>query len=105
MLRVAEHLLGLPHLDDGALAQYHRLVAYVVAEGQVMGNEQDPEALALQVDEQVEDVDARRGIEHAYDLVRDEELDLEQQSASDQQALLLAARELVGELVEDVSRG
>ena len=68
-----------------------------------MGNEQDPEALALQVDEQVEDVDARRSIEHAYDLVRYEELDLEQQRASDQEALLLATRELVRELVEDVS--
>ena len=62
-----------------------------------------PRPLRFQVDEHVEHVDPGGGIEHAYDLVSDEELDLEQQGPSDQQALLLAARELVGELVEDVS--
>ena len=69
-----------------------------------MRDEEDPEAARLEVAEQVEDVDARRGIEHADDLVGDEELDVEQQRARDEQPLELPARELVRVLAEDVTR-
>ena len=62
------------------------------------------EAARLQVAEQVEHVDARRGVEHADDLVGDEQPDVEQQRARDQHALELAAAELVRVLAEHVAR-
>ena len=71
--RVPEHVLRPAHLDDAPSAQDHRAVADVVAEREVVGDEEDPEAARFQVAEQVQHVDARRGVEHADDLVRDEE--------------------------------
>ena len=62
------------------------------------------EAARLQVAEQVEDVDAGRGVEHADDLVGDEQADVEQQRPRDQHALELAAAQLVRVLVEHVAR-
>ena len=69
-----------------------------------MGDEEDPEARAFQADQHVEHVDPGRGVEHADDLVSDEKLDVQQQGPGHQEALLLAAGELVGELVQDVGR-
>ena len=69
-----------------------------------MGDEEDAEAARLQVAEQVEDVDAGRGVEHADDLVGDEQPDVEQQRPRDQHALELAAAQLVRVLVQDVAR-
>ena len=83
--------------------QDHRRVADVVAEREVVRDEEDPEAARLQVAEQVQDVDPRRGIEHADDLVGDEQPDVEQERAGDQQALELAAAQLVRVLAEDVA--
>ena len=100
----AEHLLGRAHLDDRAAAEDHRLVADVVAEREVVRDEQDAEPARLQVAEQVEHVDARRGVEHADDLVGDEQLDVEEQRARDEHALELAAAQLVRVLAEDVRR-
>ena len=65
-----------------------------------MRDEEDPEAACLEVAEQVQHVDPRRGVEHADDLVRDEELDVEQQRACDQEPLELAAAQLVRVLAE-----
>ena len=61
------------------------------------------EPARLQVAEQVQHVDPRRGVEHADDLVRDEESDVEQERARDEHALQLAAAELVGVLAEHVA--
>ncbi len=69
-----------------------------------MRDEQDPEAAGLQVAEQVEHVDPRGGVEHADDLVRDEEPDVEQQGTRDEQPLELAAAQLVRVLVQDLRR-
>ena len=65
----AEHRGRRPHLHDPAAAEDHRPLADVVAERQVVGDEQDPQAARLQVAEQVQDVDPRRRVEHADDLV------------------------------------
>ena len=61
------------------------------------------EPAGFEVAEQVEDVDARRGVEHADDLVRHEQLDVEQERPRDQQALELAAAELMRVLAEHVA--
>ena len=59
VLRVAEHLRSGTELDDAAVAQDHGLVADVVAERQVVRDEEDPEPARLQVAEQVQHLDAR----------------------------------------------
>ena len=96
---------GLAHLDDRALPQDHGAVADVVAERQIVRDEEDPEPARLEVAEQVEHVDPGRGVEHADDLVGDEVADVEQQRPRDQQALELAARELMRVLAEHVAAG
>ena len=63
-----------------------------------------PRPAGLQVAEQVEDVDPGRGVEHADDLVRHEQADIEEQSARDEHALQLTAAQLMGVLPQDVSR-
>ena len=68
-----------------------------------MRDEEDPEPARLQVAEQVQDVDARRGVEHADDLVRDQEPDVEQERPRDEEALELAAAQLVRVLVQAVA--
>ena len=68
-----------------------------------MGDEQDPEAARLEVAEQVEHVDPRGRVQHADDLVRDEEPDIEEQRPGDQQALELAPAELVRVLVQHLA--
>ena len=105
MQRVAEHALGRAHLDDAAAAQDHGPVAEVVAEREVVRDEEDPEAARLQVAEQVQDVDPGGRVEHADDLVRDEQLDVEQERPRDEEALELAAAELVRVLVRGSRRG
>ena len=92
------------HLDDHAAPQDHGAVADVVAEREVVSDEEDPEPARLQVAQQVQDVDARRRIEHADDLVGDEELDVEQERPRDEQALELAAAQLVRVLVQHLAR-
>ena len=92
------------HLDDRAAAHDHRAVADVVAEREVVGDEEDPEPALLEVAEQVQDVDPGRGVEHADDLVGDEQADVEQQRPRDQHPLELAAGELVRVLAEHVAR-
>ncbi len=67
-----------------------------------MRDEENAEAALLQVTEQVQDVDPRRGVQHADDLIRDEELDVEQQCARDEQTLELAAAQLVRVLLQNV---
>ena len=85
------------------VAHDHRAVADVVAERQVVRDEEDAEPARLQVAEQVEHVDPRRGVEHRDDLVGDEQADVEQERPRDQHALELAAGELVRVLAEHVA--
>ena len=92
-----------PDLHHPTPAEDHRSVADVVAEREIVGDEEDPEAALLQLAEQIEDVDARRGVEHADDLVGDEQPDVEQERARDEQSLELASAQLMGVLAEDVS--
>ena len=61
------------------------------------------DAALLQIAEQVEHVDPGRGVEHADDLVGDEELEVEQERARDHQPLELAAAQLVRVLAEHVA--
>lgn len=60
-----------------------------------MGDVEDTEAAFLQAGEEVEDIDTGGGVEHAGDLVGDQETQIEQERAGDEQALQLAAAELV----------
>jgi len=101
--RSGEDLRGRPLLDDAAAPEDHRAVADVVAEREVVGDEEDPEAARLEIAEQVEHVDPRRRVEHADDLVRDEVAQLEHQGARDQDALQLSAAQLVRVLAEAVA--
>ena len=94
---------GLSHLDDQAAAEDDGLLADVVTEREIVGDEHDAEASTLEIGEQIEHVDPGRGVEHADDLVGDQELDVEQESASDQEALKLTAAQLVRVLVQDLS--
>ena len=63
-----------------------------------------PSPRLLEIAEQVQNIDPRRGVEHADDLVRDEEADVEQERARNQHALELASAQLVGILVENFGR-
>ena len=98
--RVGEDRSGRAELDHAAVAEDHGAVADVVAEREVVGDEEDAEAARREVAQDVEDVDAGRGVEHADDLVRDQQLEVEHQRPRDQQALQLAAAELVRVLAE-----
>ena len=91
------------HLDDPAPAQDHRPLAAVVAQRKVVCDEQDPEAARLEISEQVQDVDPGRRVQHAYDLVGNEEANVQEQSPGDQQALELAAAQLVRIFVQHLA--
>ena len=101
---VREDLGRRPHLDDLPALQDDDAVRDVVAEREVVRDEQDAEPALLEVAEDVEDVDPGRRVEHADDLVGDEELDVEDQRARDEQPLELASAELMRVLAEDVRR-
>ena len=104
MKRVGEDALGCAHLDHVAAPEDHGSVADVVAEVEIVSDEEDAESARLEIAEQVQNVDPRRGVEHADDLVRDEEADVEQERARNQHALELASAQLVGILVENFGR-
>ena len=98
--RVGEDRPGRAELDHPAAAQDHGSVADVVAEREVVGDEEDAESARGEVAQDVEDVDARRGVEHADDLVRDQQLQVEHQRPRDQQALQLATAQLMRVLAQ-----
>ena len=100
---MAEDLVGGAHLDDGAAAQDDRLLADVVAEREVVGDEENAHAPGLEVGQQVQDVDPGGGVEHADDLVRHEDLEIQQQRAGHQEALQLSAAQLVRVLVQHLA--
>src|SRR5699024_2220653 len=56
--RVVEHPAGGAHRRDGALAQNHRGVAAVVAQGQVMGDEENAKTTFLEIGQEVAHIDA-----------------------------------------------
>ena len=68
-----------------------------------MGDEQDTQAALLEVTEDVQDIDPGRRVQHADDLVGDQELDVEDERARDEQALKLAPTQLVWVLAEHVA--
>ena len=84
MSRRAEDFSGRTHLDDQSASEDHGLLADVVTKREVMGDEHDAQASSLEIGEQVEDVDSRRSVEHADDLVSDQELDVEKKCPRDQ---------------------
>ncbi len=99
---MAENFFGVAHLDHGAVAEDDGTVADVVAQREVVGDKEDRQPLALQRHQHVEHVDPGRSIEHADDLIGNEQFYVEQQCPRHQEALLLSTRELMGELVYDV---
>jgi hypothetical protein len=99
VLGVVEHLVRRAHLHDHTAAQDDRALGDVVAEREVVGDEQHAKPACLEVRQQIEHVHPCRGIEHADDLVSDKDFYVQQQRPRDQDPLQLAARELMGELV------
>ena len=88
-----DHLGGRAVGDDAAV--HADDVGQVGGEAvEVMGGEDDRDAVLVQVGEQVQDVVPGRDIDPACRLVEEEELRLPQQGASEEHALLLAAGEL-----------
>lgn len=74
---VGEDELGPAHLDDSASLEDEGPIADVVAEGEIVGDEEDPEPASAELPQEVEDVDPGTGVEHADDLVGDEVFRLE----------------------------
>jgi hypothetical protein len=86
--------------DDPAQVHHADLVADVAHDGEVVRDEEIGQAVArLQVLHDVEDLRLHRDVERRRRLVADQELRLGGERARDRDALALAARELVRELV------
>ena len=69
---------------------------------EVVGREQDREAARVQVVEQVQDLVAQARVDAGGRLVHEQQLGLAEQRAGDEDALLLAARQLADVAVAEV---
>jgi hypothetical protein len=96
-----KELLGRGHFDDLAGVHERDVVGHAGHDAEIMGDEQQPQpALALQVQQQVEDLFLDRHVECRGGLIRDEELRLGRQCDGDHHPLLLPAREAERILVD-----
>ena len=96
MQRALQHALGGALLDDLAGVHDEHVVGDVARAREVVGDVEEREVLVfLQVEDQVEDPDADRDVEHRGRLVGDEHGRLDGERARDRDALPLAARQLV----------
>src|SRR5918994_1003090 len=99
----ADQVLGRAELHDGAVAHDRDPVAQPQGLGQVVGDEEHGLArLVLQADDLVLHVAPDQRVERAEGLVVEHQLRVDGERAGQADALLHAARELVGELVGDV---
>ena len=95
--RGADDLLRPPGLDDLAVAHDHDVVAELERLGEVVGDEDHGLAdLAMEPDDLVLHVAPDERVERAERLVEEHDLGVDGQGAGQPDALLHAARELVG---------
>ena len=100
--RLGEQLLGRADLAQAAEIHHGDAVAHRLHHGEVVGDEQQGEAVApLHVLEEVQDLGADRDVERRHRLVADHQLGLEDQRAGDADALALAAGEFVRQAAGD----
>ena len=91
-------LFGGAFLDEFAVLQNGDLVADMLDDGEVVGNEEVGETeLVLQVHEEVHDLGLNGDVEGADRLVADDEFGFDGEGPGDADPLALAAAELVGE--------
>ena len=94
-----EELLGGPLLHDVAALHEDHAVGDVAGEAHLVGHDDHRHALLGQLAHDVEDAAHQLGVERARGLVEEHDVGLHRQGARDGHALLLAAGELVGEVV------
>jgi hypothetical protein len=100
VLRLAEQHRLVGHLDQTAEVHDAHLVGHVAHNGEVVRDEEVGQApLALQVLHDVEDLRLHRHVQRRRRFVADEELGMRRERTRDRDALTLAARELVRELL------
>ena len=96
-----EHAFCRTLLDDLTGVHDEHVVRHVTRAGEIVGDVEEREALVfLQVEDQVEDADPDRDVEHRGRLVGDEHGRLHGERSRDRDALPLAARQLVRVLVD-----
>src|SRR6266851_1393362 len=105
MLRGAEDAGHRSVFDDLTLLQDGDVVTEYAYDRQIVADEHQSEAEpGAQFPEQQQDMRLRRHIEAGYDLVGDDEVRLERQSAGDPCPLALASRQLVRIAVNQAGR-
>ena len=97
--RRAEDLLRRALLEDRSRIQEADAVCDVACERHLVRRDHHRHASERQFADHVEDIGHELGVECARDLVEEHQLGLHRERAHDRDALLLAAREPVGELV------
>ena len=103
MLRVEQHGVGRALLDDPAAVHHEHLVGDVArARNVVRDVEEGNSELPLQLEDEIEDADPDRHVEHRDRLVGQDHARLDGQRAGDRDALALPARELVRVLLRDL---
>ena len=103
-LRIAEHGGCAAGLLDAAFLHHDEVVGDVLDDADVVRDEQIRDAeLALQLEQQVQDLRLHRDVECRGRLIADDELGLDRERARDRDALALAARELVRIALERVA--
>ena len=96
MQRIAEQRARRRDFDDPAEIHHGDPVADVLDHGEIVRDEEIRQAeLALQIDQQVDDLRLHRNIERRHRLVADDQLRPRRQRARDAEALPLSAREFV----------
>ncbi len=92
MLRVLQHRVGRALLDDAPEVHDEHLVGDVARARDVVRDVEERDAkLALELQDQVEDPDADRDVEHRDRLVAQDHARLDRERACDRHALALSA--------------
>ena len=105
VLRLDEHPLRRAELQVLAGVGHGDLVAEVARQPDIVGDEDHRDAgVLLQVLEQVHDLGLDADVQGAGRLVEDEQIGIEDEGRGDDDALLLAAAELVRVAIEDAAR-
>ena len=103
VLRVEQHRVGRALLDDPAAVHHEHLIGHVARARDVVRDVEEGDAeLPLELQDQVEDADPDRDVEHRDGLVGQDHARLDRQGARDRDALALPARELVRVLLRDL---
>ena len=105
MLRLLQHVLGRPLLDEMARVHDEDAVGEIAGARDVVGDVEERDAFLLaQLAHQVEDADPDRDVEHRDGLVGDDQLRPQRERLREPDPLALAAAQLEGEAVARVGR-